>query len=153
MRSGVCWDLGVPCRCHGGLTFPSHSLPLHFHRSKIFQRDEAAIRSPCVLPIPFASTATLPPLSSLKSLHSSRQLSSGKRLAFWGVGGVGGVGGGALLRQRCRVLCARAYTRRVEREGGGTWRLGRKQPPLDDETGALFVYLPGSAGEVLATLD
>lgn len=39
------------------------------------------------------------------------------------------------------------------RGGGGTWRSGRKQPPLDDETGALFVYLPGSAGEVLATLD
>lgn len=73
-------------RCHGGITFPSHSLPLHFHRSKIFHWDEAAIRSPCILPIPFASTTTHPPLSSLKSLHSSRQLSSGKRLAFWGRG-------------------------------------------------------------------
>lgn len=37
--------------------------------------------------------------------------------------------------------------------GGRTPRLHRKQPPLDDETGALFVYLPGSGGEVLATLD
>lgn len=41
------------------------------------------------------------PLSSLKSLHSSRQLSSGKRLAFRGRGS-----GAALMRLRCRVLCA-----------------------------------------------
>lgn len=104
--SGACRSLlgfrgPLPSKCHGGIAFRSHSLPLHFHHSKIFHWDEAAIRSPCMLPIPFASTTTHPPLSSLKSLHSSRQLSSGKRLAFWGVGGR--VGGGALLRQRCRV--------------------------------------------------
>lgn len=34
--------------------------------------------------------------------------------------------------------------REGEREGGGRRPpLDRKQPPLDDETGALFVYLPG----------
>lgn len=32
-------------------------------------------------------------------------------------------------------------------------RLDRKQPPLDDETGALFVYVLGSGGEVLAALE
>lgn len=31
--------------------------------------------------------------------------------------------------------------------------LDRKQPPLDDETGALFVYVPGSGREVLAALE
>lgn len=29
----------------------------------------------------------------------------------------------------------------------------RKQPPLDDETGALFVYVLGSGGEVLVALE
>lgn len=42
--------------------------------------------------------------------------------------------------------------------GGGGWggrglRLDRKQPPLDDETGALFVYVLGSGGEVLVALE
>lgn len=37
--------------------------------------------------------------------------------------------------------------------GAGGLRLDRKQPPLDDETGALFVYVLGSAGEVLVALE
>lgn len=39
--------------------------------------------------------------------------------------------------------------------GGGAGRglrLDRKQPPLDDETGALFVYVLGSGGEVLVSV-
>lgn len=35
--------------------------------------------------------------------------------------------------------------------GGLHW--DRKQPPLDDETGALFVYVLGSGGEVLVALE
>lgn len=37
--------------------------------------------------------------------------------------------------------------------GGWGLRLYRKQPPLDDETGALFVYMLGSGGEVLVALE
>lgn len=61
----------------------------------------------------------------------------------------------ALMRRRCRVLCARVYVERRWVEGGGSWGLSwdRKQPPLDDETGALFVYLLGSGGEVLVALE
>lgn len=32
-------------------------------------------------------------------------------------------------------------------------RLHKKQSPLDDETGALFVYMLGSGGEVLVALE
>lgn len=53
------------------------------------------------------------------------------------------------MRRRCRVLCACVS---VYVEGRGL-RLDRKQPPLDDETGALFVYVLGSGGEVLAALE
>lgn len=35
--------------------------------------------------------------------------------------------------------------------GGLRW--DRKQPPLDDETGALFVYVLGSGGEVFVALE
>lgn len=83
------------------------------------------------------------PLSSLKSLHSSQQLSSGKSLAFWGRGRHK-----ALMRRRCRVLCV------YVKEGGHRGlHFDRKQPPLDDETGALFVYVLGSGGEVLVALE
>lgn len=84
--------------------FSRLSLSLRFLHSKIFHWDEAAIRSPLHTPNPLClSNHPSPsfPLSSLKSLHSSQQLSSGKRLAFWGRGSRA-----ALMRRWCRV-CVR----------------------------------------------
>lgn len=61
------------------------------------------------------------PLSSLKSLHSSQQLSSGKRLAFWGRGSRA-----ALMRRRCRVLCVCVY---VCGKGGVRTAFGQETAP------------------------
>lgn len=98
------WGSGVSLsRCHSSVAFLSLFPRLCFLHGKIFHCNEAAIRSPCMLSIPFClSNHPSPsfPLSSLKSLHSSLQLSSGKRLALWGRGSQA-----ALMRLRCRALC------------------------------------------------
>lgn len=59
------------------------------------------------------------------------------------------------MRRRCRALCvcADACVYAVKGEKGLRAALDRKQPPLDDETGVLFVYVLGSGGEVLAVLE
>lgn len=84
---------------HSSIAFLSHSFP-HFLHSKIFHWDEAGIRSPCILPIPFAWTTTHPPLSLFLPSNPSIPLGNWAVERRWHFGG-----GGALLRQRCRVLC------------------------------------------------
>lgn len=59
-----------------------------------------------------------------------------------------------MMRWRYRVLCAcMCVCVYMWKAGGWGPRLHRKQPPLDDETGALFVYMLGSGGEVRVALE
>ena len=140
-------------RCPSSVAFLSLSLPLsplYFSTQQNISVGWSCNKILVHTPNPlFLSSHPSPsfPLSSLKSLHSSRQLSSGKRLAFWGRGSWA-----ALMRRRCRVLCVYMWGGCCVCAGWGL-RLDRKQPPLDDETGALFVYVLGSAGEVLVALE
>jgi len=57
------------------------------------------------------------------------------------------------MRRRCRVFVCVYMWKESGRGRGGGLQLDRKQPPLDDETGALFVYALGSGGEVLVALE
>lgn len=98
------WGSGVSLsRCHSSVGFLSLFPP-----SMLSAQQNISLRRSCnkipvhtlnpLLPLNHPSPSF--PLSSLKSLHSSLQLSSGKRLALWGRGSRA-----ALMRRRCRALC------------------------------------------------
>lgn len=98
-------SVGVsPSRCRSSTASLSASVPTHVLHCKIFHWDEAAIRSPCTLPIPFASRATHPPLTLF--LPSNPSIPPGNRAVERGWHFGGGGSRGALTRRRCRVLCA-----------------------------------------------
>lgn len=94
------------------LSLLSHSLCTLFHLQNIssgWSCNKIPVHTPNPLCLSNHPSPSFP-LSSLKSLHSSQQLSSGKSLAFWGRGRRK-----ALMRRRCRVLC-------VYVKGGGAQR-------------------------------
>lgn len=103
------WGLSLS-RCHSSVAFlslfPCLSLPTLSPLQNIslgWSCNKIPVHTPNPLCLSNHPSPSFP-LSSLKSLHSSRQLSSGKRLAFWGRGSRA-----ALMRRRCRVLCACVY--------------------------------------------
>lgn len=136
-------------RCRSSVAFLSLLPHLCFLLSKTFHQDGAAIRSLCILPIFFASQTTHPPSSLSLFLPSNPfiPLCNWAVERGWHFRGAGVADRAALMKQRCRVLCGKGW------RGGWVLSWDRKQPPLDDETGALFVYVLGLGGEVLVALE